>query len=101
MCVSYNTRPNQKENAMRITRIDFEGKPGYYATATRRRDSDLIEFAILTPDMPNGRNGKIQADCEDDIYSLADGLHHALEGCKGTSGDIDEYHRALLKLGDC
>jgi len=86
---------------MRITRIDFEGKPGYYATATRRRECDVIEVTILTPELPNGREQVVLADCEEDIYSMADCLHRELEGCKGTQGDIDDYHRALLKLGDC
>jgi len=85
---------------MRITRIDFEGKPGYYATATRRHECDAIEVTILTPELPNGREHQVQADCEEDVYSMADCLHFELEGCQGTRGDIDDYHRALLKLRD-
>ena len=87
---------------MRITRIDFVGKPGYYATATRRREADRIEVTILAEAIPGGqRDHSVQADCEEDIWSMADCLHFELEGCKGTRGDIDDYHRALLKLGDC
>ena len=35
---------------MRITRIEMEGKDGYYAIARRRRDSENIEVEILLPD---------------------------------------------------
>jgi len=87
---------------MRITQIDFEGRAGYYATATRPVTAPgTIDVAILTPDVPNGRGHTVQADCEDDIWSMADCLHHELEGCKGTRGDIDEYYQALLRLSDC
>jgi len=44
---------------MRITRIDFEGRKGHYATAQRRVGAgsapNVVVVTILTPDQPNGR----------------------------------------------
>ena len=54
---------------MRITRIDFEGEFGNFATAVRKRDSQYVEVTILTPGMPDGREHSVQADSEEDIYS--------------------------------
>ncbi len=86
---------------MRITRIDFEGQPGNYATAVRKRDCDQIEVTILTPDKPNGREHHVQADCEEDIVSMAECLQQHLDGHRGTNSMIHDYYRELLKLSDC
>jgi len=86
---------------MRITRIDFEGQAGNYATATRKRDSQYIEVTILTPGLPDGRQHHVQADSREDIYSLADCLQHELDECRGTNSMIHDYYRELLKLSDC
>ena len=86
---------------MRITRIDFEGEViTNYATATRKRDSQYIEVTILTPNVPNGRDHHVQADSEDDIYSMAECLQHELDECRGTNSMIHDYFRELLKLSD-
>ena len=61
---------------MRITRIDFEGKRGRYATAQRRVGAgnapNVVVVTILTPDQPNGREHHVLADCEDDLMAHAD-----------------------------
>jgi len=86
---------------MRITRIDFEGRPGHYATAVRKRDADHIEVTILTPEFPDGREHSVLAACEEDIFSMAECLEHHLEGCPGTRYGNVHYYRELLKLRDC
>ncbi|NQU20972.1 MAG: hypothetical protein HQ567_06780 [Candidatus Nealsonbacteria bacterium] len=86
---------------MRITRIDFEGQAGNHATAVRKRDSDQIEVTILTPDLPDGREHRVQADCEEDVFSMAQCLQHHLDGCRGTNSMIHDYYRESLKLSDC
>jgi len=86
---------------VRITRIDFEGeKAGNYATATRKRDSQYIEVTILTPGTPDGREHYVQADCEEDILSMAECLQFELDNRQGTNSTIHDYYRELLKLGD-
>ena len=86
---------------MRITRIDFEGQKGHYATAIRRRHDDHIEVTILTPKMNRGREHHVLADCEEDLFSMAECLQHELDGCRGTNSMIHDYYRELLRLSDC
>ena len=86
---------------MRITRIDFEGQTGNYATAVRKRDSDRVEVTILTPALPDGREHQVQADCEEDLFSMAECLQNHLDGHRGTNSMIHDYYRELLKLSDC
>ncbi len=89
---------------MRITRIDFEGRAGYYATAVRRQSGDenaLIEVTVLTPEKPNGHTHRVWADCEEDIFSMAECLQSHLEGTRASAADFDAYYRELLKLSDC
>jgi len=65
---------------MRITRIDFEGPSGNYATAVRRPNSDQIDVTIGWLGRPTGRHHHMQADCEEDIFSMAECLQHHLDG---------------------
>ena len=90
---------------MRITRIDIEGAPGsgHYATITRKRASgasEFIEVTILTPAMPNGRTHHVQADCRDDLWSMAECLQETLDGVRGTNSMIHDYFRQLELLAD-
>ena len=85
---------------MRINRIDFEGREGRYATASRKRDSEWIEVILLSPDLPEGREHHVTADCEDDIRSMAGCLQYHLDGYRGTGSDIHDYYLELLKLSD-
>ena len=89
---------------MRLTRIDFEGKPGHYATAQRRTGSgsapNVVVVTILTHDQPTGREHHVTADCEDDIRSMAECLQYHLDGCRGTNSDVGDYYRELLRLSD-
>ena len=59
---------------MRITRIDFEGEFGNYATAIRQRDSQYIKVTIFIPGTPDGRRHHVLADSEEDIFSMAECL---------------------------
>ena len=86
---------------MRITRIDFEGEnKGHYATSTRKQDADHIEVTILTPDNPNGLEHHVLADCEEDIYSMAECLQVTLDGYEGSGSEIQDYCCELLRLSD-
>ena len=97
---------------MRITRIDFEGRheingqSGHrYATAQRRdgmhNGPDIIEVTILSPESPDGRKHYVNADCEEDIFSMAECLQFQLDGYTGSNSEINDYHRALLRLSNC
>jgi hypothetical protein len=86
---------------MRITRIDIEDRLGCYASAVRRRGSDQIEVTILTPKTPKGRKHHVQADCEEDIFSMAECVQYHLDENRGTNSMIHDYYRELLRLSDC
>ncbi|MGC9455741.1 MAG: hypothetical protein ACP5HU_12910 [Phycisphaerae bacterium] len=89
---------------MQITRMDFEGKPGRYATCQRRQRTDglpaMIDVTILTPQQPDGRVHHVQADCEEDLRSMAECLQRHLDGCPGTNSDVYGYYAELLRLSD-
>ena len=89
---------------MRLTRIDFEGKPGHYATAQRRAASgtapNVLVVTILTPEQPNGREHHVTADCEENLRSMAECLQYHLDGCRGTGSDIHGYYVELRRLSD-
>ncbi|MEX2387729.1 MAG: hypothetical protein WD534_07615 [Phycisphaeraceae bacterium] len=85
---------------MRTTRIDLEGRAGHYATITRPRTSEFIVVTLLTPDLPDGRTHHVQADCEIDLWSMAECLQEQLDGVRGTNSDIHDYFRELQRFAD-
>lgn len=85
---------------MRTTRIDLEGQTGHHAIITRKGGSDLIEVIILTPDQPDGRTHQVQADSDDDVWSMAECLQYRLDGCRGTNSMIHDYYRELQRFAD-
>ena len=97
---------------MRITRIDFEGRHEingqaghWYATAQRRdgmhNGPDIVLVTILTPDTPKGREHHVDADCGEDLWSMAECLQHQLDGYTGSNSEINDYYLELLKLSNC
>lgn len=50
---------------------------------------------------PDGRAHHVVADCQEDIFSMAECLQHELDGHRGTRSMIHDYYRELLKLSDC
>ena len=97
---------------MRITRIDFEGRheikgqSGHWYATAHRRDGihnglDIIEVTIMAPDMPDGRKHHVNADCPEDIFSMAQCLQHHLDGYDGLNSEVQEYHLELLRLSNC
>ena len=86
---------------MRITRIDIEGRRGYYATISRKQDSNTIEVTILTHEHPHGEEHRINARSdEQEFYRQATCLYEALMGGTGSNSDVHEYYTVLLRLAD-
>ena len=86
---------------MRITSIelagertrDGKGMPRAIARIGRKLESEYIDVTIL---MPGGeRTHHVQADCDEDVQSMAECLQFNLDGCKGTNGDIHGYYTIL------
>jgi len=90
---------------MRITRIDFEGESGRYATVQRRtaggQGPDIVEITILSPEEPNGRVRRVNADSTEEIFNAALDLQRELDGYVGSNSDVQEYHLDLLRLSNC
>ena len=95
---------------MRIARIDIEstgqqtladgtpGLPAAFASISRKRGSDTIDVELLTPG--NERTHHVQADCDEDIWSMAECLQYQLDGHKGTNSMIHDYLRVLQRFAD-
>jgi hypothetical protein len=83
---------------MKITRIDFAGVNGRFATIQRKDEYMLAE--LLSPEAPDGRQHWIEADDETDIRSAADLLFCFLEGHDGTNSDIHDIYMRLLPLSN-
>ena len=91
---------------MRITQIDIEGQEGYYAIMKRVKGSDFIEVEMLLP--KKDENGEmtgfdrqvhcVQADCDEDLFSMAKCLQVHLDRCKGTNSMVQDYLNELNRL---
>ena len=90
---------------MKITSIELAGSnetgkglPRAFAKIGRKPDSDLIEVTIFTPG--SERTHHVQADCEEDVWSMAECLQYQLDGHKGTNSMIHDYYRELQRFAD-
>ena len=83
---------------MRYTRIDLEGREGYFARISRRRLSEYIEVEILTPELR--RTHHVLAASREDQWSMAQCLQETLDSVQGTRADIESYAAAIRLLAD-
>ena len=96
---------------MRITSIELagtskttlrDGSPGLaraFAKISRKQGDEFITVEMLIPG--GDRTHQVQADDNDDQWSMAQCLQEHLDGHKGTNSDIHDYYRQLLVLSDC
>ena len=94
---------------MKTTRIDVEGPNG---TATVRRDGRRVLItgtrATRVVERRDGRGVLLQepfelhCDARDAATAeeVARALHTALEGRRGTAGDVADYQRVIQAFGD-
>lgn len=75
------------------------GLPVAFATIHRTPGNDYITVTIHEADGKD-RQHLVQADCQEDVWSMADCLQHHLEGGKGTNSDIHGYYRILEHFMD-
>ena len=91
---------------MRVTSIeltgertrDGKGMPRAFARISRKIDTDQIEVTILLPG--SERTHHVQADCEEDVWSMAECIQYQLDGHKGTNSMIHDYVRILQHFAD-
>ena len=91
---------------MRIMKIEFAGItkkgqviPDVFATIHRPLGSDYIDVTILARGNKE-RTHHVQADCREDIFSMAECLQETLDGYAGSNSDIHDYYNELLRISD-
>ncbi len=67
--------------------------PGTFVTITRKLFSEYIDVRILTGD--GEKKHFVNADCDEDIYSMAECIQFHMDGCKSTKSMIYDYKRIL------
>ena len=95
---------------MRITSIELagssktvlhDGSPGLaraFARISRKQGDEHITVELIIPG--GERTHHVQADCDEDIWSMAECLQYHLDGYRGTNSEIHDYHRELQRFAD-
>ena len=92
---------------MRVTSIELAGEvekgkgqklPRAFARISREVNSDYITVEVLVPGHEHTHH--VQADCEEDLWSMAECLQFQLDGHKGTNSMIHDYLRVLQRFAD-
>ena len=73
--------------------------PIAFATIHRTPGSDYITVTIH-PTEGKDRVHQVDVDSPEDVWSMADCLHHHLEGSGGTNSDVHGYYRVLEQFMD-
>lgn len=83
---------------MRYTRIELEGDAGNFAVLARKSGSGVITAEVIKP---SGTSAVEINVVDADQRAKAPGrLHQAVEGYRGTQGDIAPYAIAIELLAD-
>ena len=85
---------------MKIAEVKLTGSiqrgcltPNAFATISRSQGQAIIEITLITP---NGeRQHYVEADSEEDAWSMAECLQYHLDGYDGTNSEIHDYYRIL------
>jgi hypothetical protein len=89
---------------MRILTLELGGSTGRWAKINRIDDQPVnyIRVELITPtEHPRyGQLHTVQADCESDIWSMAELLQQHLDGCRGTNSMIHDCYRELCRFAD-
>ena len=95
---------------MRITSIELagtsktklrDGSPGLaraFARISRKQGDEHITVELIIPG--GERTHRVEADCDEDIWSMAECLQYHLDGHRGTNSDIHDYYRELQRFAD-
>ena len=91
---------------MRIASIELAGSiqeggklPRAFARISRTSDSEFIEVTVI-PATGLNRKHMVRADCEEDLWSMAECLLNQLEGLDGPNSAIHDYYRELQRFGN-
>lgn len=75
-----------------------DGTSRGFAVINRPGRSEYIEVKLAMPN--ENKTFRVLADCQEDVWSMADCLQYHLEGAKGTNSDIQGYYRILEHFMD-
>lgn len=85
---------------MLIAEVKLSGKiergqliPDVFAIISRIPGRNQIDISIVTA--AGEKEHHVQADCEEDVWSMAECLQYHLDGHHGTNSDIHGYYRIL------
>lgn len=78
------------------TRVDIEGKDGFYATFTRKKRSDFIDVEILTSEIE--LESAVPVNDVSQHLIAAEHIYRELEDDSPTPADIDRYMRPFEHL---
>ena len=74
------------------------GLPRAFARISRKAGDDYIDVELVSPS--GDRTHHVQADCDEDVRSMAECLQFHLDGCRGTNSDIHGYYTILQYFAD-
>ncbi len=78
-----------------------DGSPGLaraFAKISRKQGDEYITVELLIPG--GERTHHVQADCDEDLWSMAECLQEHLDDCRGTNSMIHDYYRELQRFAD-
>ena len=84
--------------ACRCTTRSWRTWGGSFARISRRAGDGHITVDLLTH--AGERTHQVQANNEDDLFSMAQILQHALDGYEGSNSEVHDYLRMLQYLAD-
>jgi len=95
----------RKEITMHVLGMTLAGKipsggmpPSRFANVSRKVGNPYIKVSLISP--TGERNHFVQADCAEDILSMAECLQEFLDGEKGTNSMVQDYYRILQHFAD-
>lgn len=74
------------------------GLPRGFARLSRKPGDEHISVELILP--AGETTHSVRANCEEDLWSMAECLQFQLDGFKGTNGAINDYARVLRRLAD-
>jgi hypothetical protein len=92
---------------MRTTRIDVTGSKRDARAELTRDGANVIATVYEGGQAAAHGRGRLRvhshivgASQREELYEMARRVQHALDGCVGTNGDVEDYWQAIQKLAD-
>lgn len=73
-------------------------RPTMLATISRKPGDEYIKVLLISDQ--EKRDHFVSADCQEDVYSMAQCLQYHLDECQGTNSMVQEYYQILQRFMD-